>query len=264
MFPDTAAGGRAVNGARLPDGIVGLRTRSGSSISARNTHRVCPLLICPRHVRVRVGHQLLHRSVSGSMGLTHSAARGAAGQGRRSPSTERAARMPQADGRTGRLFGVNIDRLVRTEKMPRYAAPVRHEGTALMRHLLSLPLPIAPLSFSMSMGSAGGLVASAGAAHRFPASLPRAIPRGSSGSRNRIARRWRLASRSGGSDRAGRSPAPRAAPRSPSRRRWTAPRRRGIKGLAKLPPTALRTEGPGFDANQTTRAVVYVRLLPSA
>jgi hypothetical protein len=86
--------------------------------------------------------------------------------------------MPQADGRRGRPFGVNIDRLVRTEKMRRYAAPARHEGKALMRHLLPLPLPIAPLSFSMSTGSTGGaLVAGAGAAHRFPASLHRASPR---------------------------------------------------------------------------------------
>ena len=35
-------------------------------------------------------------------------------------------------------------------------------------------------------------------------------------------------------------------------------------GEGLLPPTALRTEGPGFDANQTARAFVYVRLTPSA
>ena len=29
------------------------------------------------------------------------------------------------------------------------------------------------------------------------------------------------------------------------------------KGLAKLPPTALRIEGPGSDANQNARAFVY-------
>ena len=47
-----------------------------------------------------------------------------------------------------------------------------------MRHTLPSPLPVAPLSFSMSAGSTGGaLVASAGAAYRLPASPLRAISR---------------------------------------------------------------------------------------
>jgi hypothetical protein len=99
------------------------------------------------------------------------------GKGRQWPSTERTAPLQETDGRTGRLFDVNIDRLARAQKMPRYAAPTRHEGKALMRHTLPSPLPVAPLSFSMSAGSTGGaLVASAGAAYRLPASELGAIP----------------------------------------------------------------------------------------
>jgi hypothetical protein len=47
-----------------------------------------------------------------------------------------------------------------------------------MRHFVPAPLPVAPLSFGMSTGSTGGaLIASAGATHRLPASLDRAISR---------------------------------------------------------------------------------------
>lgn len=47
-----------------------------------------------------------------------------------------------------------------------------------MRHLVLSPLPVAPLSFSMAARSTqGALVAGAGAAHRLPASLLRAISR---------------------------------------------------------------------------------------
>ena len=63
-----------------------------------------------------------------------------------------------------------------------------------------------------------------------PLTSRRSNPRGSTGSRNHIARRRTPASGSDGNGRAGRLPAPRAAPRPPPRRHWTAPRRRGIKG----------------------------------
>jgi len=47
-----------------------------------------------------------------------------------------------------------------------------------MRHFARVSLAVAPLSFGMSTGSTGGaLVAGAGAAHRLPASLMRAISR---------------------------------------------------------------------------------------
>ena len=91
-------------------------------------------------------------------------------------------RLQETGGSTGRLFGVNVDRLARAEKMPQYAAPARHEGEALIRHRPLLPLPVAPLSYGMSTGSPPGgggdaLVAGAGAAHRLPASLLREISR---------------------------------------------------------------------------------------
>jgi hypothetical protein len=48
----------------------------------------------------------------------------------------------------------------------------------VMRHLLPSPLPVAPLSLSMSAGSTqGALVAGTGATHRLPACLLRAISR---------------------------------------------------------------------------------------
>jgi hypothetical protein len=100
------------------------------------------------------------------------------GKGRQRSSTERTARLQERNGRTGRLFDVNIDRLAHAEKMPRYAAPARDEGKAVMRHLLLSPLPVTPLSFSMAARSTqGALVASPGAAHRLPACLLRAISR---------------------------------------------------------------------------------------
>ena len=45
--------------------------------------------------------------------------------------------------------------LARADQMPRYAAPARHEGKAVMRHILLSPLPVAPLSLSMSAGFTG-------------------------------------------------------------------------------------------------------------
>lgn len=46
----------------------------------------------------------------------------------------------------------------------------------------------------------------------------------------------------------------------PPRQHWTAPGRRGITGPAKPPPKALSIEGPGFDANQTARALVLLAI----
>jgi hypothetical protein len=69
-------------------------------------------------------------------------------------------------------------------------------------------------------------------------------------------RRCTPASGSGGSSRADRLSAPRAAPDPPPPKHWTAPGRTGHKGSAKRPAQALRIEGPGSDANQTTRAFV--------
>lgn len=75
-------------------------------------------------------------------------------------------------------------------------------------------------------------------------------------SRGRIARRCRPASRSGSNGRADRSPAPRAAPRPPSPMTLDSAGAARHKGSARPPPKALSTEGPGFDANQTSRAFV--------
>ncbi|HET9122530.1 MAG TPA: hypothetical protein VFN52_03395 [Acidiferrobacteraceae bacterium] len=47
----------------------------------------------------------------------------------------------------------------------------------MMRHLLPLPLPVAPLSFSMAARSTeGALVAGTGATHRLPAGELGAVP----------------------------------------------------------------------------------------
>ena len=42
------------------------------------------------------------------------------------------------------------------------------------------------------------------------------------------------------------------------------PGRQGIKGLPNRLPKALRTEGPGSDANQTSRAFVFLFTFPAA
>lgn len=105
-----------------------------------------------------------------------------------------------------------------------------------------------------------------GSEHPHGAQTPGApfarTPRGSKGSRSRTVRRCRPASGNADSCRAGRSQAPRAAPSPPPRQHWTAAGAARHNRLAKPPPKALSIEGPGFDANQTARAFVYL-LSPS-
>jgi hypothetical protein len=47
-------------------------------------------------------------------------------------------------------------------------------------------------------------------------------------------------------------------PQRPLPKHWTAPSKAGIKGLPTRLPKAQCTEGPGSDANQTSRAFVYL------
>jgi len=133
-----------------------------------------------------------------------------------------------------------------------------------MRHLLPSPLPVAPLSFGMPAGAPeGALVAGAGATHRLPAGPYRAITRAV----EVPAITLRADAHLHPATAAVVEPVGRRLleqPQDPSPTALDSAAAARHKGLAKLPPTALRTEGPGFDANQTTRAFVYVRLVPSA
>ena len=119
-----------------------------------------------------------------------------------------------------------------------------------------MPLPVAPLSFGMSTGSThGSLVASAGAAHRLPASLYRAIPRAVQVPAIALRANAHLyPAATAVIEPVGRRLLEQPQDPSPTALDSAAAARH--KGLAKLPPTALRTEGPGSDANQTARAFV--------
>ena len=133
-----------------------------------------------------------------------------------------------------------------------------------MRHLVLSPLPVAPLPLSMSARSTdGALVASAGAAHRLPAGELGAVP----GAVQVPAIALRADAHLHPAATAVIEPIGRRLleqPQDPSPTALDSAAAARHKGSAKLPPTALRTEGPGFDANQTARAFVYVRLVPSA
>ncbi|MGH8270203.1 MAG: hypothetical protein ACRES1_09050 [Steroidobacteraceae bacterium] len=88
------------------------------------------------------------------------------GEGGQRHPAERATGLRQADRAAGRLFEVNIDRVTRDYRVPRYAALPRHEWEGAMRHFQLLPLAVASLSLGVSAGSTeGALVASARAAH---------------------------------------------------------------------------------------------------
>jgi hypothetical protein len=162
------------------------------------------------------------------------------------------------------LFGDNIARLAHAHQMPRYAAPAPQEGQAVMRHFAPVSLAVAPLSLGVfARSTEGALVACTGAAHRLPPRELGALP----GAVQVPA----IALRAD----AYLHPAATAMvepvgcrrleqPQDPSPTALDSAAARRHKGSAKLPPTALRTEGPGFDANQTTRALAYVRLVPSA
>ena len=141
----------------------------------------------------------------------------------------------------------------------------------MMRHFAPVSLAVAPVSLAvapLSLGvfarsTQGALVACTGAAHRLPPCELGALP----GAVQVPA----IALRAD----AYLHPAATAMvepvgcrrleqPQDPSPTALDSAAARRHKGSAKLPPTALRTEGPGFDANQTTRALAYVRLVPSA
>jgi len=141
---------------------------------------------------------------------------------------------------------VNIARLTRNNRMPRYAAPSCHEREGVMRHILFFSLAVAPLSFGVVAGPAEGtLVASAGAAHRFQASKLGALARAVEVS----AVAFRADAHLHPAALTMVEPVGRRLLEQPQdpppRRHWTAPGRRGIKALAKPPPKALGTEGPG-------------------
>ena len=70
--------------------------------------------------------------------------------------------------------------------------------------------------------------------------------------------------RSDSSDRADRSPAPRAAPRPPPRRHWTAPRRRGIKDWQSCLRRRCASRARGLTPIKTPGPSSMVRLVPSA
>jgi hypothetical protein len=106
-----------------------------------------------------------------------------------------------------------------------------------------------------------GRISGSGHPHGAPTPGVRAprTHRGSKGSRNRTVRRCIPASGNADSCKAGKSPA--AAPSPPPRQHWTAPGRQGITALQSRLPRRWATEGPGFDANQTSRAFVFTRYL---
>ena len=165
------------------------------------------------------------------MGLIRSSARGEAEQ----RAATAAHRTHSASAADGWEYGQALWRQHRSTRSRWPDAAIRCTGASGEKSRDASPLAVAALGSAVVVQRGGALHAGcAGSEHRRGAQTPgertRRTPRGSTGSRNRIARRCTPASRSGDNGRAGRLPAPRAAPRPPPRRHWTAPRRRGIKG----------------------------------
>lgn len=166
------------------------------------------------------------------MGLIRSSARCEAGQ---RPATA-ARRTHSASEASGWENGESLWSRHRSARSQWLGAPIRCTCSSRVgRCDASLPTSFARGSAVVVRRVCGLRGRISGSERRRDAQTPGGqVPRnppGSRGSRNHIARRCIPAFRSDSSDRAGRSPAPRAAPRPPPRRHWTAPRRRGIKGL---------------------------------
>lgn len=134
-----------------------------------------------------------------------------------------------------------------------------------MRHFQLLPLAIAPLSFGVFASSMeGALIASTSTAHGLQARPLRALTRAVDMSAIALRADAHLHPAAAAVIEPVGRRLPEQSQDPPPRQHWTAPGRRGITGSAKPPRKALSIEGPGFDANQTARAFVFLLSPPEA